>query len=43
MTPHRPGGPSMIEIVIGAATVRIPLGIDAATLTTVLRAVRAVT
>jgi hypothetical protein len=32
----------MIEIVIGACTVRIAPGIDAATLTTVLRAVRAV-
>jgi transposase len=33
----------VIEIVIGAATVRIPGGIDAATLQTVLCAVRAVT
>ena len=33
----------MIEIVIGAATVRVPPGIDAATLQTVLRAVRAAT
>jgi transposase len=39
----RSGGSAMIEIVIGAATVRIPPGIDAATLTTVLRAVRAAT
>jgi transposase len=39
--PARPGGPPMIEIVIGAATVRIPPGIDAVTLTTVLHAVRA--
>lgn len=38
---HRSGSP-MIEIVIGACTVRIAPGIDAATLTTVLRAVRAV-
>jgi transposase len=39
----RPGGSPVIEIVIGAATVRILLGTDAATLTTVLHAVRAVT
>jgi len=39
----RPGGAAMIEIVIGAATVRVSLGIDAATLTTVLRAVKAAT
>ena len=38
-TPDRGG--SMIEVVIGAATVRVPRGIDGATLTTVLRAVRA--
>jgi transposase len=38
----RPGGAPMIEIVVGAATVRIPPGIDAGTLTTVLRAVRVV-
>ena len=41
----RPGAampiPPVIEIVIGAATVRIPCGIDAATLQTVLCAVRA--
>jgi transposase len=43
MAPGRPGGSSMIEIVIGAATVRVSLGIDAATLTMVLRAVRAAT
>jgi transposase len=36
-------GSPTIEIVIGVATVRIPPGIDAATLTTVLRAVRAAT
>lgn len=41
----RPGGSSslLIEIVIGAATVRIPAGTDAATLQTVLRAVMAAT
>jgi transposase len=39
----RPDGSPMVEIVIGAATVRIPPGIDAVTLTTVLRAVRAAT
>ena len=33
----------LIEIVIGTATVRIPPGIDVATLQTVLRAVRAAT
>jgi transposase len=37
------GGSSMIEIVIGTATVRVPPGIDPVTLTTVLRAVRAAT
>ena len=37
----RPGRSSAIEIVIGAATVRIPPGTDAATLQTVLRAVMA--
>ena len=35
------GRSAMIEIVIGAATIRIPFGIDSATLQTVLRAVRA--
>ena len=35
------GGTAAIEIVIGAATVRVAPGIDAATLTTVLRAVKA--
>jgi transposase len=34
----RAGRPLLIEIVIGAATVRIPVGIDATTLQTVLRA-----
>ena len=37
------GGASVIEIVIGAATVRVAPGIDAATLTTVLRVVKAMT
>jgi hypothetical protein len=36
-----PGGSAKIEIVIGAATVRVPAGIDAVTLATVLRVVRA--
>jgi transposase len=35
----RPGGSPVIEIVIGAATVRIPPGIELATLQLVLRAV----
>ena len=41
IAPACPGGPPSIEIVIGAATVRITPGIDAATLQTVLRAVLA--
>ena len=41
--PDPVGGIAAIEIVIGAATVRVAPGIDAATLTTVLRAVRAAT
>jgi transposase len=41
ISPARPGGSPSIEIVIGAATVRIAPGIDAATLQTVLRAVLA--
>jgi transposase len=41
IAPACPGGPPSIEIVIGAATVRIAPGIDAATLQTVLRAVLA--
>ena len=41
--PGRIGRATMIEIVLGAATVRVSLGIDAATLTTVLRAVRTAT
>ncbi|MGO9431281.1 IS66-like element accessory protein TnpA [Rhodoblastus sp.] len=36
-------GAAAIEIVIGAATVRVAPGTDAATLTTVLRAVKAAT
>ena len=43
MAVGRADGPSPIEIVIGAATVRVPPGIDPVTLTAVLRAVRAVT
>jgi len=45
-TPSGPdprGGTSVIEIMIGAATVRVAAGIDAATLTVVLHAVRAAT
>jgi hypothetical protein len=41
MGPARPGGRSLIEMVIGAATVRVEHGIDVATLTGVLRAMRA--
>ena len=43
IAPNREGGTAVIEIVIGAATVRVALGIDVATLTTVLRAVKAAT
>ena len=43
IAPTRPGGSPMIEIVMGAAMVRIPLGTDAATLQTVLRIVKATT
>ena len=43
MAVGRADGPSPIEIVIGAARVRVPPGIDPVTLTAVLRAVRAVT
>ena len=39
----RPGRPATIEIVIGAVTVRVPPGIDPASLAAVLRAVRAAT
>jgi hypothetical protein len=42
-TPGRGGGTAMIEVVIGATTVRVPRGIDGATMTTVLRAVKAAT
>lgn len=42
-TPIRGGSAAIIEIVIGAATVRVARGIDGATLTTVLRAVKAAT
>ena len=41
--PDRGGGAAIIEIVIGAATVRVSPGIDVATLTTALRAVKAAT
>ena len=41
LAPARRGGPARIEVVIGAATVRVAPGVDAMTLTTVLRAVRA--
>lgn len=44
--PLAPGGTvgsSMLEIVTGAVTVRVPPGTDAATLQTVLRAVKAAT
>ena len=37
------GGGSIIEIVIGAATIRVAPGTDAATLTAVLRAVKVAT
>jgi len=43
IAPARFSGSPMIEIVIGPAIVRIPPGSDAATLTAVLRAVRATT
>ncbi|HXZ16328.1 MAG TPA: transposase [Roseiarcus sp.] len=43
VAPNEGGGSSTIEIVIGAATVRVAPGIDAATLTTVLRVVKAAT
>jgi transposase len=43
ITPKQVGGVAMIEVVIGAATVRVWRGIDGATLTTVLRAVKAAT
>jgi hypothetical protein len=43
VAPNRVGGAAVIEIVIVAVTVRIAPGIDAATLTTLLRAVKAAT
>jgi transposase len=43
LVPSHTGGAAMIEIVIGAATVRVAGGIDVAMLTTVLRAVKAAT
>jgi transposase len=41
LAPACPSGSAVIEIVIGAATVRVPAGTDAATLRAVLRAVKA--
>jgi len=41
--PDPSGGTTAIEIVIAAATVRVTTGVDAATLTAVLRAVKAAT
>lgn len=43
IAPNREDGAAVIEIVIGAATIRVALGIDVAMLTTVLRAVKAAT
>jgi transposase len=43
VSPARPGGSAVIEIALAGATVRIPVGIDVATLKTVLRAVMAAT
>ena len=43
VAPNEGGGASVIEIVIGAAPVRVAPGIDATTLTTVLGAVKAAT
>ena len=43
LAPVRASGSPVIEIVIGAASVRVSRGIDAATLATVLRAVKAAT
>ena len=42
MPTGRPEG-SLIEVVIGAVTVRIPRGVDSATLVAVVRAVKAAT
>jgi transposase len=41
IAPAQLSGSAMIEIVIGSAIIRIPPGTDAATLATVLRAVKA--
>lgn len=43
VAPAQLSGSLMIEIVIGSAIIRIPPGTDAATLATVLRAVKAAT
>ena len=43
VAPNQGSGTAAIEIVLGAATVRVAPGIDAATLTTVLRVVKATT
>jgi hypothetical protein len=43
VAPNQGGGTAAIEIVLGAATVRVAPGINTATLTTVLRVVRAAT
>jgi hypothetical protein len=43
IAPDLGGGAAIIEIVIGAATVRVSPGIDVATLTMALRAVKAAT
>lgn len=43
IAPAVPSGSGMIEIVIGAAPVRVTAGIDVASLQAVLRAVMAVT
>ena len=43
LAPVRASGSAVIEIVIGAASVRVLRGVDAATLATVLRAVKAAT
>lgn len=43
ITAAAPSSTAIVEIVIGSATVRIAPGIDAMTLATVLRAVRAIT
>jgi hypothetical protein len=43
LAPSRLGGSSVIEIVIGAATVRFPPGIDTTSLQAVLCALKAAT